>query len=105
MTTLPRLARLHLLTLASFAVAQPPYDLIGRHSEFLVAHGAGTGTIVAMILVLSLGVGLLFVAAVEVMRRWGPRAGARPRAATVARSARQCHGLRELSRNRRAGKS
>ena len=30
---------LHVFVLVSFAIAQPLFDLLGRHAEFLIAHG------------------------------------------------------------------
>lgn len=74
MTTLPRFARLHLLTLSSFAVAQPLYDLIGRNAQFLVAHGADGGTIAALIAVLSLAIPLGIIAVVDLARVLNRRA-------------------------------
>lgn len=76
MTTSSRFGRLHLLTLSGFAVAQPLYDLIGNHTEFLVAYRASPTTIAAFIAALSAGIGGAIVLAVEMIRRsLGPRAG------------------------------
>jgi hypothetical protein len=72
---LPPRARLHLFTLSSFAVAQPLYDLIGRHGEFLVAHRAGPGTIAAIIAVLSFAIPAILIAVVEAARLASPRLG------------------------------
>ena len=40
--------------LSSFAVAQPVYDLLGRHATYFVAHGSGPVDVAALVLVLSL---------------------------------------------------
>ena len=37
---LGRMRALHVLALAAFALAQPLFDLLGRHPEFLIAHRA-----------------------------------------------------------------
>jgi hypothetical protein len=73
-TLLPRFARLHVLTLCAFAIAQPLYDLIGRNSQFLVAHGIDARGVTALVLILSFGIGLALVAALEGLRVIGPRA-------------------------------
>lgn len=70
-----RFARLHLLTLTGFAVAQPLYDLIGRNTEFLVAHRAGPGTVFALVAILSVGIGAAIGAAVTAVRRSRSRGG------------------------------
>ena len=44
---------LHIATLFSFAVAQPLFDLAGRHPEFLVAHGMQTTSLVIFTFVLA----------------------------------------------------
>ncbi len=54
-----RYSALHLAALASFAIAQPLYDLLGRNAEFLVAHRAGPWTIAALVGVLSVLVPLV----------------------------------------------
>ncbi len=45
---------LHIATLFAFAVAQPLFDLAGRHPEFLVAHGMRTTSLVIFVLALAL---------------------------------------------------
>jgi hypothetical protein len=84
MTVSPRSARLHLLTLSSFAVAQPLYDLIGRNAQFLVAHGADARTIAALIGLLSLGVPLVCIAVVDLVRMLNRGAGAAAHLVAVA---------------------
>lgn len=42
---------LHLLVLTSMALVQPLLDLLGRYSDFFVAHGAGLSVIVTLVLV------------------------------------------------------
>ena len=54
----PHVHSLHLATLFGFAVAQPLFDLIGRHPEFLVAQGIGTADLVACALGLALALPL-----------------------------------------------
>ena len=54
----PHVHSLHLATLFGFAVAQPLFDLIGRHPEFLVAQGIGTADRVAFALGLALALPL-----------------------------------------------
>ena len=44
---------LHIATLFAFAVAQPLFDLAGRHPEFLVAHGMQTTSVVIFTFVLA----------------------------------------------------
>jgi hypothetical protein len=80
---LPRHHRLHLVALSGLAVAQPLYDLIGRHATFLVAHGAGAGTILGLILALSLGVPLALIVLVELARLGGRRAAGWAQAACI----------------------
>ncbi len=45
---------LHVFVLSSFAVAQPVYDLLGKHAAYFVAHGSRPLDVVALVLVLSL---------------------------------------------------
>ncbi len=40
---------LHLLALCAFAVAQPPLGLLGRNGQFFVAHTAGPGAILTLL--------------------------------------------------------
>jgi hypothetical protein len=53
---------LHILGLSGLAVAQPLYDLVGRHAGFLVAHHATPRTIFALVAALSLGAPAALVA-------------------------------------------
>lgn len=55
-------ACLHVFVLASFAVAQPLFDLISRHGEFLLAHRSGRGDILLLALLLIVGPGLVLCA-------------------------------------------
>lgn len=71
-----RHAFLHLLALTAFAVAQPLYDLIGRHAEFLVAHRAGPWTVAALAGALSVLIPLLLFSIVQAARLVSARAGA-----------------------------
>jgi hypothetical protein len=75
-TSMPWNARLHVVTLSSFAIAQPLYDLIGRNPEFLVAHGAAAWTIAMLIAMLSLGIPLVLIAAADALTLFSPHAGA-----------------------------
>ena len=50
---------LHIATLFAFAVAQPLFDLAGRHPEFLVAHGMQTTSVVIFTFVLAFAFPLL----------------------------------------------
>jgi hypothetical protein len=76
----PRQTPLHLFALSGFAVAQPLYDLIGRHAEFLVAHRAGRWTVLAIVGVLSVGIPLALI-----VLAWTARlAGARVHSAAVS---------------------
>lgn len=62
---------LHLFVLVAFAVAQPIYDLLGKNSEFLVAHSAGPLLIISMILVLSFGIGIILIIIELIARQLG----------------------------------
>lgn len=68
-----RLSPFHLFTFTAFAVAQPLYDLLARHPEFLIAHRLGGGALLVLIAFLSLllpGVPALLLWALE---RFAPR--------------------------------
>jgi hypothetical protein len=54
---------LHLLVLASFAIAQPLYDLLGSNAEFFVAHRSDPPDLITLTGLVSLGIplGLIFV--------------------------------------------
>jgi hypothetical protein len=80
---LPRHHRLHLFALSSLAVAQPLYDLVGRHATFLVAHGAGAATILGLIGALSIGLPLVAVALVDASRLVSPKAAGWVQAACI----------------------
>ena len=75
---------MHLVTLSSFAIAQPLYDLIGKHAEFLVAHHAGPWTIAALVALLSVAVPMALLALVEVPRLIGPKVGVAAHGVAVA---------------------
>ncbi len=45
---------LHVFVLSGFAVAQPVYDLLGKHAEFFVARGSRPVDVLALVSVLSL---------------------------------------------------
>ncbi len=49
----PRVRALHVFVLVAFAVAQPLFDLLGRHAEFLIAHGATRGDLYLLTLFLA----------------------------------------------------
>lgn len=53
---------LHVFVLFSFAVAQPIYDLLSRHAEFLVAHQAKPIDVIILIIFLSFAVPFVIVA-------------------------------------------
>ncbi|MEW6529731.1 MAG: sulfatase-like hydrolase/transferase [Thermodesulfobacteriota bacterium] len=53
---------LHIFVLSAFAFAQPLFDLIGRHPEFLVAHHAKPFDVIVLALLLCLGIPLVLVA-------------------------------------------
>jgi hypothetical protein len=67
---------LHIAALCALAIAQPLYDLIGRHAEFLVAHGASAATVLGLVAALSAGVPLALVLLVEAARLISVRAAA-----------------------------
>ena len=52
----PFIRALHIAVLTAFAVAQPLFDLLGRHVEFLLAHGLDGLDLVGIAAVLGLGV-------------------------------------------------
>ena len=65
----------HLLGLWAFAVAQPLYDILQRHSEFFIAHRAQPLDMAVYIGLVSVGVPLLIVAPWAVLATTWPRAG------------------------------
>lgn len=62
---------LHLFVLSSFAVAQPIYDLLGKHGEFLIARGAGLLEVFVLVTTLSLAVPSLIALGVVLLRPLG----------------------------------
>ena len=52
---------LHLFVLCGFAIAQPLYDLLGHNATFFVAHRAGPGVILVLVLALSVGLPVFLV--------------------------------------------
>ncbi len=56
------LSALHVFVLFSFAVAQPIYDLLTRHAEFLVAHQAKPVDVIILIIFLSFALPFVIVA-------------------------------------------
>ena len=52
----PSIRALHIAVLTAFAVAQPLFDLLGRHVEFLLAHGLDGLDLVGIAVVLGLAV-------------------------------------------------
>jgi len=74
---------LHLQAAAGFAVAQPLFDVMGRHTEFAIAHRLGPVDFLVLAGLLSLSVGgilWLLVAGVSLI---GPRAGSWCQSATM----------------------
>ena len=63
MDSYDRYSALHVLVLWNFAVAQPLYDLFSRNGEFFIAHRASAADLTLFILVLSLLVPGVLVAA------------------------------------------
>ena len=68
---------LHVWVVASFAVAQPLYDLLGKQAEFFVFQNAGRAEILGLVVVLSGLAPLVLVAAVRLAGLVGPRTGRR----------------------------
>ena len=64
---------LHVFVIASFAVAQPVYDLLSRQPEFFVFQHAGPETILGLVLALSVALPLGLVAMVRLGRLAGER--------------------------------
>ena len=60
---------LHIATLFALAVAQPLFDLAGRHPEFLVAHGMQTTSIVIFTFVLAFAFPLIVWVSLHAMAR------------------------------------
>jgi hypothetical protein len=70
----PLVRALHVAVLAAFAVSQPLFDLLGRHVEFLLAHGLDRADLVGLALVLGLGVPGALAAATGLLERMAGRA-------------------------------
>ena len=64
---------LHVWVVASFAVAQPLYDLLGKQAEFFIFQNAGRAEILGLVVVLSGLAPLLLIAAVRLAGLVGPR--------------------------------
>lgn len=69
----PRVESLHVWVVASFAVAQPLYDLLGKQAEFFVFQNAGRAEILGLVVVLSGLVPLALIAGVRLAGLAGPR--------------------------------
>ena len=63
---------LHVAALASIAVAQPLFDLLGQAPEFLLAHDLGPSEILAVVVVLGVGLPLLCGLVIGVLSRVHP---------------------------------
>ena len=68
---------LHVWVVASFAVAQPLYDLLGKQAEFFIFQNAGRAEILGLVVVLSGLAPLVLVAVVRLAGLVGPRDGRR----------------------------
>ncbi len=64
---------LHVFVLSSFAVAQPIYDLLGKHPTYFVARASEPIDVVALILALSLMVPAILAGCLLLARALGPR--------------------------------
>jgi hypothetical protein len=76
-TTTPssfRMATLHILTLWSFAVAQPLYDIVRRHREFFVAHRAEPLDLLLLVAAVSIALPAVLVAGLAFARLVSGRA-------------------------------
>ncbi|MFH1724554.1 MAG: sulfatase-like hydrolase/transferase [Elusimicrobiota bacterium] len=82
----PRLREtiLQVAVLSAFALAQPLYELVGRHPGFLVAHRAGPAEIAGLAFLLSVLMPALLALPVCLAGLAGERAGARTGAFLVA---------------------
>jgi len=80
----PPLRALHIAVLAAFAVAQPLFDLLGRHVEFLLAHGLDGPDVAAIAVLLGLVVPGTLALALWGLERVLGRAGIALHRATVA---------------------
>ena len=66
------LEALHVTGLWSVAVAQPLFEVLSRSPEFLVAHDARPGSLIALVLVLVLAGPAACLIAIRLLRRLGP---------------------------------
>ncbi|MBW2416223.1 MAG: hypothetical protein JRG76_17120, partial [Deltaproteobacteria bacterium] len=66
---------LHVLVLFAFAVAQPLYDLLGRHPQFFVSRGSEAADVAVFVGVVSLGLPAGAIALLALARLAGRRAG------------------------------
>lgn len=64
---------LHVFVLASFAFAQPVYDLLGRHTTYFVARGSQPVDVVALVLVLSLALPAILAGGLLLARALGAK--------------------------------
>ena len=69
-----RVPGLHLIGLCSLAIAQPLFDLLGRHGEFFVSHDASGAEIIWLTLGLITLPPLIAIALLWVARRVSPHA-------------------------------
>ena len=67
---------LHLAGLTAVAIAQPVYDLLGRHAEVLVAHGTGPGMLLGLVAFVSFALPAALALLVGAVGRLHPGAGA-----------------------------
>ena len=71
---------LHVVVLFSFAVAQPLYDLLGRHPQFFVSRGSESVDVALFVGAVSLGLPGVAIGLLAVARLSGRRAERRCRA-------------------------
>ena len=64
---------LHVWVVASFAAAQPLYDLLGKQAEFFIFQNAGRAEILGLVVVLSGAIPLVLVATERLAGLIGPR--------------------------------
>ncbi len=62
---------LHVFVLSSFAIAQPAYDLLGKHAPFFVARGSKPVDVVVLVIVLSLVLPAILAAGLLLARALG----------------------------------
>jgi hypothetical protein len=66
---------LHVAALASLAIVQPLFDLLGRSPEFLLAHDLGPSEILSVVFVVGLVVPLAFAIVIAMLERLHPASG------------------------------